>query len=65
MVNRRLLLWSDHEGEPAVARVAGDIGGEDGVQRVADLLTADIVRTMALLGVRTVADLQPGMVRLP
>jgi L-lactate dehydrogenase (cytochrome) len=40
-------------------------GGEDGVQRVADLLTADIVRTMALLGVRTVADLQPGMVRLP
>ncbi|HSJ71422.1 MAG TPA: alpha-hydroxy acid oxidase [Acidimicrobiia bacterium] len=40
-------------------------GGEDGVRRVADLLTADIVRTMALLGVGRVADLEPEMVRLP
>ena len=40
-------------------------GGEDGVRRVAELLTADIVRTMALLGVGSVADLEPSMVRLP
>ncbi|MDQ0379819.1 alpha-hydroxy acid oxidase [Amycolatopsis thermophila] len=34
-------------------------GGERGVQRCVDILRAEIVRTMQLLGVRTVADLQP------
>jgi len=40
-------------------------GGEAGVQRAADLLTQDILRTMQLLGVATLDDLHPGHVRLP
>lgn len=40
-------------------------GGQDGVQRAADILTADIERTMKLLGVQSVAELHPGHVRLP
>ncbi len=40
-------------------------GGEAGVRRAAEILTADIVRTMKLLGVQTVADLNPDHVRLP
>jgi L-lactate dehydrogenase (cytochrome) len=39
-------------------------GGERGVQRAADLLQAEIVRTMALLGVSSVGDLTPDRVRL-
>ena len=39
-------------------------GGERGVQRVVDILRKEIVRTMQLLGVRTVADLRPGHARL-
>jgi L-lactate dehydrogenase (cytochrome) len=39
-------------------------GGERGVQRAADLLHAEIVRTMALLGARAVSDLTPDRVRL-
>jgi L-lactate dehydrogenase (cytochrome) len=39
-------------------------GGEKGVQRVADLLAAEIRRTMQLLGVTSVADLTPDRVRL-
>jgi L-lactate dehydrogenase (cytochrome) len=34
-------------------------GGERGVQRCVDILRTEIVRTMQLLGVRTIADLQP------
>lgn len=34
-------------------------GGERGVQRAVDILRAEIVRTMALLGVRTVGELTP------
>jgi len=40
-------------------------GGEAGVQRAADILTQDILRTMQLLGVATLDDLHPGHVRLP
>jgi len=40
-------------------------GGEDGVQRATDILTADIVRTMQLLGVTTLKELNPDMVRVP
>lgn len=40
-------------------------GGEDGVQRATDILTADIVRTMQLLGATTLKELNPDMVRLP
>jgi L-lactate dehydrogenase (cytochrome) len=40
-------------------------GGQDGVQRAADILTADIERTMKLLGVRSLAELHPDQVRLP
>jgi L-lactate dehydrogenase (cytochrome) len=40
-------------------------GGEAGVQRAVDILTAEVRRTMALLGVPTVADLRPHHVRLP
>ncbi|MGI9585950.1 MAG: alpha-hydroxy acid oxidase [Acidimicrobiia bacterium] len=40
-------------------------GGEDGVQRVADMLMADIERTMKLLGVTAVEDLSPDHVQLP
>jgi L-lactate dehydrogenase (cytochrome) len=39
-------------------------GGEPGVQRAADLLRAELVRTMALLGVGSVGDLTPDRVRL-
>ena len=39
-------------------------GGERGVQRAHDLLQAEIVRTMALLGVSAVSDLTPDRVRL-
>ena len=39
-------------------------GGERGVQRAADLLHAEIVRTMALLGVSAVGDLTADRVRL-
>jgi L-lactate dehydrogenase (cytochrome) len=40
-------------------------GGEDGVQRAADILSADIERTMKLLGVRNLGDLRPDHVTLP
>lgn len=40
-------------------------GGQAGVQRVVDILRAEIRRTMALLGVRAVADLGTRHVRLP
>jgi L-lactate dehydrogenase (cytochrome) len=40
-------------------------GGEDGVQRAADILTSDIERTLKLLGVGSLAELHPGLVRLP
>jgi len=40
-------------------------GGERGVQRATDILTADILRTMQLLGVATLDDLNPGHVKLP
>jgi L-lactate dehydrogenase (cytochrome) len=39
-------------------------GGERGVQHAHDLLRAEIVRTMALLGVSSVNDLAPDRVRL-
>jgi L-lactate dehydrogenase (cytochrome) len=39
-------------------------GGERGVQRAGDLLRAEIVRTMQLLGARQVADLTPDRVRV-
>jgi L-lactate dehydrogenase (cytochrome) len=39
-------------------------GGERGVQRAADILRAEIVRTMALLGACAVRDLTPERVRL-
>ena len=40
-------------------------GGERGVQRAAEILDAEVRRTMALLGAPTVADLGPQHVRLP
>ncbi|KQU65128.1 alpha-hydroxy-acid oxidizing enzyme [Phycicoccus sp. Root563] len=40
-------------------------GGEAGVQRAADILTAEARRTMALLGTRQISDLGPQHVRLP
>jgi L-lactate dehydrogenase (cytochrome) len=40
-------------------------GGERGVQRAVDILTAEITRTMRLLGVRSFAELTPGHVKLP
>jgi L-lactate dehydrogenase (cytochrome) len=40
-------------------------GGERGVARAAEILTAEVRRTMALLGVSSVADLNPSHVRLP
>ena len=40
-------------------------GGERGVDRAAEILSDDVVRTMKLLGVRRVADLGPEHVRLP
>jgi L-lactate dehydrogenase (cytochrome) len=39
-------------------------GGERGVQRAADILRTEIVRTMALLGACSVGDLTPERVRL-
>ena len=39
-------------------------GGERGVQRAADLLSAEVRRTLALLGVRSMAELTPDRVRL-
>jgi len=39
-------------------------GGERGVDRVAEILTTDIARTLRLLGVRRVAELRPEHVRL-
>lgn len=40
-------------------------GGERGVTRAAEILTTEVRRTMALLGVSSVADLNPSHVRLP
>jgi L-lactate dehydrogenase (cytochrome) len=40
-------------------------GGERGVDRAAQILTAEIARTLRLLGVRSVAELTPEHVRLP
>jgi L-lactate dehydrogenase (cytochrome) len=40
-------------------------GGERGVQRAAEILDAEVRRTMALLGAPTAADLGPQHVRLP
>jgi L-lactate dehydrogenase (cytochrome) len=40
-------------------------GGERGVARAAEILTQEVRRTMALLGVNRVADLNPDHVRLP
>ncbi|WP_328325103.1 alpha-hydroxy-acid oxidizing protein [Kribbella sp. NBC_00382] len=40
-------------------------GGERGVAKAAQILTTEVHRTMALLGVDKVADLNPGHVRLP
>ena len=39
-------------------------GGERGVQRAADILAAEIARTMQLVGVASVAELTPDRVRL-
>ncbi|MGH3517338.1 MAG: alpha-hydroxy acid oxidase [Haloechinothrix sp.] len=39
-------------------------GGERGVQRAVDILRTEIVRTMQLLGVRTIAELTPSHARL-
>ena len=39
-------------------------GGGAGVRKALDILRADLVRTMKLLGADTVADLHPGLVRL-
>lgn len=40
-------------------------GGERGVARAADILSREVSRTMQLLGVRTVDELNPDHVRLP
>ena len=39
-------------------------GGQRGVQRAADILNKEIIRTMQLLGVKTVAELTPARLRL-
>jgi L-lactate dehydrogenase (cytochrome) len=39
-------------------------GGERGVQRAADILTREVIRTMQLLGVTSIAELTPDRVRL-
>ncbi len=39
-------------------------GGQRGVQRAADILNKEIIRTMQLLGVRTIAELTPDRLRL-
>jgi L-lactate dehydrogenase (cytochrome) len=40
-------------------------GGERGVQRAVDILTAQITRTMRLLGVRSLTELTPAHAKLP
>ncbi len=40
-------------------------GGERGVDRAAEILTDEVLRTMKLLGVRSFAELTPDHVRLP
>ncbi|WP_427892552.1 alpha-hydroxy acid oxidase [Kribbella sp. GL6] len=40
-------------------------GGQRGVARAAEILTKEVRRTMALLGVSSVADLNPSHVKLP
>ncbi|MFF1819958.1 alpha-hydroxy-acid oxidizing protein [Kribbella sp. NPDC058245] len=40
-------------------------GGQRGVARAADILTKEVRRTMALLGVSSIAELNPSHVRLP
>ena len=40
-------------------------GGERGVDRVGEILTTEIARTLRLLGVRSLAELTPDHVRLP
>jgi len=40
-------------------------GGERGVDRAAEILTREVRRTMQLLGVASIAELQPSHVRLP
>jgi L-lactate dehydrogenase (cytochrome) len=40
-------------------------GGERGVERAAEILTAEVRRTMQLLGVRTLDELGPRHVQLP
>lgn len=40
-------------------------GGERGVQRTVDILRTELVRTMQLLGVRTIGDLRPSHAVLP
>jgi L-lactate dehydrogenase (cytochrome) len=40
-------------------------GGEPGVQRAVDILSAQVTRTMRLLGVRSFAELKPDHVKLP
>lgn len=39
-------------------------GGQEGVVKAGEILRTDIVRTMQLLGVRTLAELDPDRVRL-
>ena len=39
-------------------------GGEAGVQRAYDLLHAEVIRTLQLMGVASVAELTPDRVRL-
>jgi L-lactate dehydrogenase (cytochrome) len=38
-------------------------GGEAGVQRAYDILSSELIRTMQLLGVTSVAELTPDLVR--
>ena len=40
-------------------------GGQAGVQRMVDIFSGDIERTMALLGVGSIAELHPDLVHLP
>ncbi|MBN9388897.1 MAG: alpha-hydroxy-acid oxidizing protein [Chloroflexi bacterium] len=39
-------------------------GGQRGVQKTADILTKEIIRTMRLLGVKTISELTPARLRL-
>ena len=51
--------------EPVRAYLYGLMaGGERGVQRAADILTAEVQRTLQLLGVTSVGELTPDRVRL-